>query len=188
MLFGSSSGHPRKLPLSPSAPPPRHTAIYYARQRNSSGRSTEIAGPEDISTTHKCEILVLDCSPLSDQPAGPRAGGWVGYGDRAEEKQLSAPETGGSHRPKWKPRRSHGAFLKGEQAKHRKPRRRKREAAAAPGGKAAPVFSALAVGSGPGKQGISPPGPPGAWAKPLGRGTGCSGARGGGGGERGGGA
>ena len=81
MLFGSSSGHPRKLPLSPSAPPPRHTAIYCARQRNSSGRSTEIAGPEDISTTHECEILVLGCSPLSDQPAGPRAGRWVGCGE-----------------------------------------------------------------------------------------------------------
>ena len=48
---------------------------------------------------------------------------------RAEEKQLSAPETGGSHRPKWKPRRSHGAFLRGEQAKHPKPRRRNWEAA-----------------------------------------------------------
>ena len=81
MLFGSSSGHPRKLPLSPSTPPPRHTAIYCARQRNSSGRSTEIAGPEDISTTHECEILVLGCSPLSDQPAGPRAGRWVGCGE-----------------------------------------------------------------------------------------------------------
>ena len=67
MLFGSSSGHPRKLPLSPSAPPPRRTAIYCARQRNSSGRSTEIAGPEDISTTHECEILVLGRSPLSDR-------------------------------------------------------------------------------------------------------------------------
>ena len=51
--FGSSSGHPRESPLGPLAPPPPHTATYYAQQRSSSGRSMTAAGSEDINATRK---------------------------------------------------------------------------------------------------------------------------------------